>query len=242
LKGSVSKVRYLIKFTKEPEIKFISHLDIMRTIQRGIRRADLPIEYSKGFNPHMGISIAQPLSVGIYSEGEYMDVIFTENLEENYIVDKLSKSMPLGIKVLEAKKIAPQKEGEKKTPQSMAAVDGARYTMEIRYVETEHLKDDLKDLYLLKEWNIVKKTKSGEKETNIKPMIKEFKYELLDNVLHLAVTVSCGSRENLSAELLGEFIKCNTKNVDADAFVDIRRDELLGVKDNKLMPLSEVIS
>ena len=54
------KVRYLIKYTKESEIKFISHLDLMRTIQRVIRRAALPIEYSKGFNPHMTISIAQP--------------------------------------------------------------------------------------------------------------------------------------------------------------------------------------
>ena len=52
-KGSVLKVRYLIKFSKEKDIKFISHLDLMRTIQRIIRRADLPIEYSKGFNPHM---------------------------------------------------------------------------------------------------------------------------------------------------------------------------------------------
>ena len=51
-------MRYLIKFTKEANIKFISHLDLMRTIQRIVRRAELPVEYSKGFNPHMSLSLA----------------------------------------------------------------------------------------------------------------------------------------------------------------------------------------
>ncbi|MDZ5035507.1 TIGR03936 family radical SAM-associated protein, partial [Clostridium perfringens] len=68
-------MRYVIKFTKESSVKFISHLDLMRTIQRVIRRADLPMEYSKGFNPHMALSIAQPLSVGVYSDAEYMDIV-----------------------------------------------------------------------------------------------------------------------------------------------------------------------
>lgn len=72
------KVRYLIKFTKEADIKFVAHLDLMRTIQRIIRRSGLPIEYSKGFNPHMTLSIAQPLSVGVYSEGEYMDIVLSK--------------------------------------------------------------------------------------------------------------------------------------------------------------------
>ena len=46
-------MRYLIKFTKDADIKFVSHLDLMRTIQRIVRRAELPVEYSKGFNPHI---------------------------------------------------------------------------------------------------------------------------------------------------------------------------------------------
>ncbi|STB75840.1 radical SAM-linked protein [Clostridium perfringens] len=49
-------MRYLIKFTKDADIKFVSHLDLMRTIQRIVRRAELPVEYSKGFNPSYGLS------------------------------------------------------------------------------------------------------------------------------------------------------------------------------------------
>ena len=75
------KVRYVIKFTKGADIKFIGHLDLMRTIQRIIRRSEVPIEYSKGFNPHMALSLAQPLSVGVYSDGEYMDIVLTEEMK-----------------------------------------------------------------------------------------------------------------------------------------------------------------
>ena len=72
--------RYVIKFTKGADIKFIGHLDLMRTIQRIIKRSGLPVEYSKGFNPNMALSIAQPLSVGVYSDGEYLDLVLTESL------------------------------------------------------------------------------------------------------------------------------------------------------------------
>ena len=68
-RGRVLKMRYLIKFTKEDSIKYVSHLELMRTIQRIIRRAELPVQYSQGFNPHIILSIAQPLSVGVYSKG-----------------------------------------------------------------------------------------------------------------------------------------------------------------------------
>ena len=62
------KVR--IKFAKEGMMKFIGHLDIMRYFQKAIRRAELPIAYSEGFSPHMILSFAAPLGVGITSLGE----------------------------------------------------------------------------------------------------------------------------------------------------------------------------
>ena len=95
------KVRYVIKFTKESSVKFISHLDLMRTIQRVIRRADLPMEYSKGFNPHMALSIAQPLSVGVYSDAEYMDIVLVEELEEKEIIDRIQPAYLEVLKSLE---------------------------------------------------------------------------------------------------------------------------------------------
>lgn len=232
-------MRYLIKYTKESEIKFISHLDVLRTIQRIIRRARLPIEYSKGFNPHMNISIAQPLSVGMYSSGEYMDVVLTEKLNEKYIKEELNQNSPAGIHILDVTMV-PVKENEKKFPQSMALIDAAKYEIHIKYSDTNALEKELISLLQNNEWKIVKKSKSGEKLVNIKPMIKEFKFEVLKGLLKVSTVVACGSRENLSAELLSDFIKMNTSAVLKDSFTEIERKEMYAYKDKKLVSLHEI--
>ena len=63
-----------IKFSKHGVMKFIGHLDVMRYFQKAMRRADIDIAYSTGFSPHQIMSFAQPLGVGVESNGEYMDV------------------------------------------------------------------------------------------------------------------------------------------------------------------------
>lgn len=88
-------MRYLIKFTKGDDIKFISHLDLMRTIQRVIRRSRINIEYSKGFNPHMALGIAQPLSVGVSSEGDYLDINLEEDMKEIDVKNILNENLSL---------------------------------------------------------------------------------------------------------------------------------------------------
>ena len=63
-----------IKFAKRGSLKFVGHLDTMRYFQKLIRRAGIDIAYSEGFNPHQKLSFAQPLGVGMLSEGEYVDI------------------------------------------------------------------------------------------------------------------------------------------------------------------------
>ncbi|MCR1971620.1 TIGR03936 family radical SAM-associated protein [Clostridium cochlearium] len=234
------KVRYLIKFTKGSSIKFISHLDLMKTLQRIIKRSAIPIEYSKGFNPHMTMSIAQPLSVGIYSEGEYMDIELTEDVDTNTIKNRLNKSTTRNIEFLEVIKIE-DKEGKKKTPKSMAAIDAARYKIKMRYNNTESLEEELKILINLKNWNTIKKTKRGENEADIKPLVKEISYTIDEKNLYIDCVLSCGSRENLSADLFSQYIKNNTSNCDLDAFIDIKRQELYGIKGDKYIPLYDFL-
>ncbi|WP_294372245.1 TIGR03936 family radical SAM-associated protein [uncultured Clostridium sp.] len=233
-------MRYLVKFTKEENIKFISHLDVLKTIQKNIRRAELPIEYSQGFNPHMTTSIAQPLSVGVYSSGEYMDMVLTEEMNEDEIISRLNSTAPGGIKYLSALAI-PYKEGEKKVPQAMAMIDGARYTIKIKYSDVSNLEKEVNELLEREEWNIVKRTKKGERETNIKTMVKEFKFWIKDNVLVINALISTGSREHLSADLLVKYIQENTSNALVDSFVDIKREEMYFYKNDKLVPLYKCI-
>lgn len=231
-------MRYLIKYKKGYDIKFVAHLDLMRNIQRTFRRAELPAEYSKGFNPHMILSIAQPLSVGMYSEGEYCDVEFTEEVDNEKIISAFNKNSTENIQILKVVEIDKEfDKNNKKTPQAMAAVDGAEYTIKIKYTDCSNTGDTLKKLLKTEVWNILKKSKSGEKEVNIKPMLKEFKFTIENNTLTINTLVACGSRENLSAELLAEYIKKNTESIDENAFTDIKRIDLFAFKNKELIPL-----
>lgn len=239
-KGSVLKVRYVIKFTKESSIKFISHLDLMRTIQRVIRRADLPMEYSKGFNPHMAMSIAQPLSVGVYSDAEYMDIVLTEELNEEEVINRLNEKTASGIRFLTAKKVV-NKEGEKKTPQTMALVDAARFTIKMICKDSNIVEEKMKALEKESEWTTIKKSKKGEKEVNLKTMIKEMKYWINNDELIINIVVSSGSREHLSPDLVASYIKSNIPEIVEDAFVDIKREEMYVLTDNQYIPIYKFI-
>ena len=172
------KVRYVIKFTKGADIKFIGHLDLMRTIQRIIKRSGLPVEYSKGFNPHMALSIAQPLSVGVYSDGEYLDLVLTESLGVGEVIEKLNESAPPTIKFLHATPVEII-ENVKRLPQAMALLDGARYTIKVKLNGTSKVEEEMGKTFNESKWEIVKKTKKGEKLTDIKPLVKEFTREQL---------------------------------------------------------------
>ncbi|MGC8875430.1 MAG: TIGR03936 family radical SAM-associated protein, partial [Chloroflexia bacterium] len=66
--------RYYLQFARGRELRFLSHLDMMRLWERAIRRAGLPLRYSGGFHPHARISLALPLAVGMTARGEWLEV------------------------------------------------------------------------------------------------------------------------------------------------------------------------
>lgn len=233
-------MRYLTKFTKEENIKFISHLDVLKTIQKNIRRAGLPVEFSQGFNPHMNTSIAQPLSVGVYSSGEYMDMILTTETDEKEIVDKLNATAPSGIKYISALAI-PYTPGDKKVPQAMALIDAARYTIKVKYSDASALEDEMTKLLENETWITIKKSKKGEREVNLRTLVKEISFGVQDEFLVLNVLISTGSREHLSADLLVSYIREKTTNALLDAFVNIKREEMYFYKNEELVPLYKCI-
>lgn len=212
----------------------------MRTLQRIIRRANLPAEYSKGFNPHMNMSIAQPLSVGMYSCGEYMDIEISSVLDEAYIVKVLNENAPSGIRFF-ASKLVPENIEGKKVPQAMALIDAAKYIIKIKYDNTTNLKDEVEALLKQGKWETIKKSKSGEKTVDIKELIKDFQYDIKDNELHISCVIACGSRKNLSSGLLSQFVQENTGFTRKEAFVDIKREELYVEKEKELIPLIDFI-
>ena len=91
-----------LRFEKTGRAIYISHLDMMRTMQRVFARAGLELKYSEGFNPHPQISIALPLSVGTGSLCEIMDFRLTSDTELETLPERMNAVMPEGIRIIEA--------------------------------------------------------------------------------------------------------------------------------------------
>jgi radical SAM-linked protein len=114
-------MRGIIKYERDGAARFISHLDMQRAFARALRRAKLPLKFSEGFNPHVMMSFAFPLSVGIATRGDYLEVRFTEELNGDVIADRLNAVLPLDIRVASAGKM------EDNAPKLMSISHAAKY-------------------------------------------------------------------------------------------------------------------
>ncbi|MBQ2753446.1 MAG: DUF2344 domain-containing protein [Firmicutes bacterium] len=206
-------IAYRIKFEKGDDVKFISHLDVMRYFQRAIKRAALPIGYSQGFNPHQLMSFASPLTLGTTSEGEYGDFEFKEALPSKEIKDRLNAVMPVGFKVANVVRL------KEKTLNSMAAVDAASYTVTFnKGITADMLKEGLKGYIKQQEIVVVKKTKKSCKEVNIREDILTLNDISANSKASLYMLLSAGSRRNLKPESVVESL-CNYFNVPYEKFM-----------------------
>ncbi|OGO07372.1 MAG: hypothetical protein A2Y92_01290 [Chloroflexi bacterium RBG_13_57_8] len=91
--------RLRVKFSRGEELKYISHLDIMRLWQRAIRRAGVALAYSEGFNPHPRMSLAAPLALGVTSDAELMDVVLSRFISPHAFTAALGRQLPGGISI-----------------------------------------------------------------------------------------------------------------------------------------------
>jgi radical SAM-linked protein len=103
IEGKMQRLR--IRFTRGEEVKFISHLDIMRLWQRALNRAGVPLAYSEGFNPHPRMSLAAPLALGVTSETELMDIVLAKWSSPHSFTAAASRQLPAGIEIQQVQNI-----------------------------------------------------------------------------------------------------------------------------------------
>jgi radical SAM-linked protein len=120
--------RLRIRFSRGEEIKFISHLDIMRLWQRALHRAEIPLAYTEGFSPHPRLSLAAPLAVGVTSQAELMDVFCSKWVSPHFFSSAVSQQLPAGIEIQQVNSVAPT------MPSLQSQVGYAEYEVEL---ETE---------------------------------------------------------------------------------------------------------
>jgi radical SAM-linked protein len=98
--------RLRVKFSRGEEIKYVSHLDMMRLWEKVLRRSMLPLAYSEGFTPHPRISFASPLALGVTSEAELMDVWMKKRAPPYFFIRVASRQLPRGIDIIEVQEVA----------------------------------------------------------------------------------------------------------------------------------------
>jgi len=98
--------RLRVTFARGDELKYITHLDMMRFWERALRRAEIPVAYSEGFTPHAQIALAAPLAVGTTSEAELLDVFLSARMTPKGLLSGLATQLPAGITLVSAEEIS----------------------------------------------------------------------------------------------------------------------------------------
>ena len=193
-----------IKFRKTGIMKFIGHLDVMRYFQKAIRRADVKICYSGGFSPHQIMSFAAPLGVGITSNGEYVDIEVHSTGTTAEMLERLNAVMAEGFEIAEYKLLPDT------AANAMSSVAAADYTLTFRpgyEPEEESAEEWFKKLTAFfdqPQVMVLKKTKKGEKEMDLKPLIYDLGVIAGNDAAQaqLFMKISTGSASNIKPELL----------------------------------------
>lgn len=221
-----------MRFNKEGLIRFISHLDLMRTFERAFRRADLPIAFTKGFNPRPKITFTPALSVGITSSSEYIDVEFYEDVSMHDVAFKLNRVLPEGIKITGVK------QADETLPLSM--LNGAKYvvTVVLGEVNPEELKKGIDILSQQDEIIVERNTKSRKKFVNIAPFIYSldlFNYD--SDTADIFMSISVGQQGSVAPRtVIRELERILAKKLDV---VSIHREEIFYKNDNnKISPFN----
>ena len=182
-----------LRFAKEGRAIYISHLDLMRTMQRAFQRAGLSLKYSEGFNPHPILSILLPLSVGMQSVCELMDFQLTAEEDLSSMSEKLTEAMPEGIRVLEV-----YPEGRKVKELKWLRVSGA---LEYDAADLQTVRNGLQEFFAKESIVIRKKTKRGEGESDIAPAIRSIGFQAEERCVALSAVISA-QEPTLNPELL----------------------------------------
>ena len=184
-----------LRFRKVGSLQYISHLDLQRTFMRVLVRACIPVWYTKGFNPHAKLVFSTPLSVGAQSEYEFLDIRIDREMDCQEIMDRLNQELTEELMILDA--YVPVED--------FSEIAWASYEIEIfdRGISKE-TKEQVENTFGKAPLMMTKRTKAGEKEIDILPLIRSMSVNVDDtaHLLRLSVILRATSTEYLNPEML----------------------------------------
>ena len=212
-----------IWFSKQGRIKYVSHLDIMRCMTRAVRRADIPLWYTEGFNPHPYLNFLQPMPLGVEGLNEPLDIRIEGEISDKEIMDKLNAVLPVGITIT------------KVTEPFMKSNDLAFAEYEIYFEKEDNLTEKLTNAMDSGSLSCEKMGKvNGRKrvkEVNVSENIRKYSIKENDDAVVMNVVLPGGNTKNVNPMNLLDAVN---RYLESDIVpLNIVR---LGLLDDKLIP------
>lgn len=207
-----------IKFKKVGDLQYISHLDLVRTMQKALKRAGLNMWYTEGFNPKPKMVFGPPLSIGVESECEFLDIRLLDKPDYTDITERLAKALPDELAAVEVfEPIA-----------ALSDIFWLSYLITVKADEPAAvIAEKLNGFFEREEINITKKTKKGEATVNIRPLIKSVSVVEDGDEARINCLLSSSSQSFLNPEHLIRAIKEYTDifggNLLAEKYTVLRR-------------------
>lgn len=189
-----------LRFSKTDRLKYISHLDINRAMARALKRAEIPLWYTEGFNPHPYMSFSLPLSLGVESLCESVDLRIVGDITNDDIKSRLNSVLPDGLKIVDVYDDF----------RDNSEIVYSDYVYKFEFKDNETAYEKIKAVLESDEILALKKGKQGRKrvmkETNIKSFIDKYSISIRGDVIILNIRLLAGPEKNLNPSLLFDTI------------------------------------
>lgn len=189
-----------LRFSKLGNLKYISHLDINRAMGRALKRAEIPLWYTEGFNPHPYMSFSLPLSLGVESLCESVDIRLIGDISNDEIKKRMNSVLPDNLKIIDVYD----------TFRDNSEIMYSDYVYKFQFLDNELALSKIKFVLDSPEIMALKKGKQGRKrvfkETDIKAFIDKYNISIRDDLIVLNIRLLAGTEKNLNPSLLFDTI------------------------------------
>ena len=189
-----------LRFSKQGRLKYISHLDINRAMARAFKRAEIPLWYTEGFNPHPYMSFSLPLSLGVESLCESVDIRLIDEISNDEIKKRMNLVLPDDLKIIDVYDDF----------RDCSEIVYSDYVYKFQFADNEAALEKIRSVLNSNEILALKKGKQGRKrilkETDIKAFIDKFSVSIRDDFIILNIRLFAGPEKNLNPSLLFDTI------------------------------------
>lgn len=189
-----------LRFAKVGRLKYISHLDINRAMARAFKRAHIPLWYTEGFNPHPYMSFSLPLSLGVESLCESVDIRIVDDISNDEIKSRMNSVLPDDLKIIDVYDDF----------RDNAEIAYSDYVYKFQFADNETALEKISNVLQSEQIFALKKGKQGRKrvlkETDIKQFIDKYSISIRKDIIVLNIRLLAGTEKNLNPSLLFDTI------------------------------------